>query len=399
MDLNNKINFTFNKKNFQITSTKIKEKMKMNFKEKLQILTNEINNCNTFNEKLKKWADFTVKYCHNIALITDRSFYAFQSEPKENPEVLILGLNPGGNFSYQSMYDHKTDGWGLNKSRKMITEVFIHQNPGYKGGRLEDPIKEWNILNNMNKTINVNNEFRQLFDNMVYMNILYFNSTDFNEFKDHFKELWQEVYENCIQLSTLLITEIIKPKRIICLGIDNCYKRFIGNAQSEELIKGSLYKSLKNDFKIYGMTHPSARTSNFSRENIGWHLYADWFNKPIEISITKKVSSIFSILSELALKYNLILEYNDMLLSKRFGSFKFYPQNEKLVYFLFEFQKSFYSDLMFGLYKNKSFINKAEKCRPPFDNWMNLDENFSHEDLKNYFEKEIGILLQNYDRV
>ncbi len=366
--------------------------MKHNFNEELEILKVEILKSKSFEEKLTKWADHTVKYCHNIAEKKDRSFYAFQSEPKENPEVLILGLNPGGNFSYQSMYDHKTDGWGLNKSGKMITEVFIHQNPGYKGGRLEDPKKEWNILGNMNKTINVNNEFRQLFDNMVYMNILYFNSTDFNEFKDHFKEIWQEVYENCIQLSTLLITEIIKPKRIICLGIDNCFKRFIGNSQSEELIKGSLYKSVKNDFEIYGMTHPSARTSNMSRENIGWHLYADWFNKPFKNSMTNKLLKIKSILTEIAKKYNLKLDFDENKLSQKYGSFKFWPQNENEISLCFEFQKSFYSDLMFELCNNKGFQNKAKKCITPYDNWMLLDENFKQEDFKNYFENEIKTL-------
>jgi hypothetical protein len=163
----------------------------------------------------------------------------------------------------------------------MTSDVLIHQNPWYIGGQQAKSEKEWNILRNLNKTINVHNDLRHLFDNMVYMNILYFNSTDLVEFKKSFHSDWKEVFENCIRLSSLLIYEIIKPKRIICLGINNCYKSFIGNLPNVELLNRSLYKCENKGIDIYGITHPPARKSNIERELIGWHLYADWYSKPI----------------------------------------------------------------------------------------------------------------------
>ena len=366
--------------------------MTQTFNEKLDILKNEILELKTFEDKLTIWADFTVNYCDNVARTKiDRCFYAFQSEPKEKPEVLILGLNPRDDYKCDYKGQYENIGWGLNG--KMVADVFIHQNPWYKGGKQADEQKEWNILKKMNKTIHVQNELSQLFDNMVYMNILYFASKNFNEFKNSFKENWKEVYENCIQLSTLLITEVIKPKRIICLGIPNCYKQFIGKAHSEEIIKDSLYKCVKNDFKIYGMTHPSAIKSNFYFENIGWYLYADWFNKPFKNSMTNKLLRIRSILSEIAKKYNLKLDFDENKLSSKLGNFKFWPQNENKITLCFEFQYSFYSDLRFGLCNNERFQNKAKKCIKPYDNWMHIDENFNQEDFKNYFENEVKALI------
>lgn len=362
------------------------------FNEELEIRRRKILKSKSFEEKLTIWADFTVDYCDNVARTKiDRCFYAFQSEPKEKPEVLILGLNPRDDYKCDYKGQYENIGWGLNG--KMVTDVFIHQNPWYKGGKQADKYKEWNILIKMNKTIHVQTEFSQLFDNMVYMNILYFASIDFNEFKNSFKENWKEVYENCIALTSLVIFEIIKPKRIICLGIDNCFKPFIGNKSNEEIINGSLYKSEKDGIKIYGMTHPSARTSNFSRENIGWHLYSEWFNKPFKNSMTNKLLKIKSILSEIAKKYNLKLDFDENKLSSKYGSFKFCPQNENEISLCFEFQYSFYSDLMFGLRNNKGFQNNAKKCITPYDNWMLLDENFGQEDFKNYFENEVKALI------
>lgn len=370
--------------------------MNKNFQIQLNTLSKEIATYKTYDDKLHKWALFTVDYCHNVATNKiKRSFYAFQSEPKEEPEVLILGLNPQDQFKsdYKSQFENK--GWGLKKWGQMVPEIFIHQNPWYIGGINAEKEKAWNILKNLNKTIEVQPDFRILFNDMVYMNILYFNSKDFNEFKNSFKDDWKEVYENCVGLSSLLIYEIIKPKRIICLGIDNCFKSFIGNTPTEEIIKDSLYKCKKNGFSIYGITHPSARKSNFSREKIGRYLYADWFNKPIINSIERQLSTIDKILHEIAKKNNLLLEFKTDKLDERFGAFKFRPQNENDYSLYFEFQKSFYSDLRYEIHK-KGFIHNAKKCKIPYENWMNLQENFNQDDFKIYFDGVVKNLTIDY---
>jgi|GEM_PF-1597492 len=365
------------------------------FREQLNKLKTEIKTLGNYDEKLKKWAEFTVDYCDNVARNKiDRSFYVFQSEPSFEPEVLILGLNPQDQYKSRYSNQHENPKWGLKDHNRMTAEVLIHQNPWYIGGKQAKNEKEWNILRNLNKTINVHKDLSQLFDNMVYMNILYFNSTDFNEFKNSFKEDWKEVFESCVEMSSLLIYEIIKPKRIICLGINNCYKSFIGNLTSEEL-NCSLYKCTKDGISIYGITHPSARTTNFSRENIGWHLYADWYNKPLFNLLESKISIIYQLLSEIATKYKLELVFEKNTLGNRFGYFKFINKNKKDLSIYFEFQKSFYSDLRYEVHQDK-FLNKAINCISPYDNWLNLSDSFNHENFRSYFDNAINKLITKH---
>ncbi len=373
-----------------------------NFIDNLNNLKSEIVLCKTYDEKLKVWAQFTVDYCDSVARTQiDRSFYAFQSEPFEEPDVLILGLNPNDLSNYQSQYDNSK--WGLKDWQKMIPEVFIRQNPWYLGGQYADPTKPWNILSKMNKTIHVQPDLSRLFDKMVYLNILYFGSTDFKEFQNSFKEHWKEVYDNCIALSSILIFDIIKPKRIICLGIENCFKQLIDGSITKELINGSLYKTEKNGIDIYGMTHPSARTSNFFRETIGWHLYSNIFGRDVINWLKNNISNINQALIELTNEYKLKLIYDPVRIQDRFGEFRFCFPNNNEIWLSFEFQNSFCSDLRYELRKNISgknkFINPAKKCQFPYTDWINFEYDFNKDDCKRYFEKIIKKSVLEYKQL
>lgn len=254
------------------------------FDEGFTALKLELKAIETYDERLQKWAEFTVDYCDTIARTKiDRSFYAFQSEPKFKPDVVIMGLNPYGKSSYESHYNN--EGWGLKSFGKMTPEVFIHQNPWYIGGEQSGKLidgkkpKEWNILKKLNITMNVHPELNKYFHNMVYMNVLYFNSSDFKEFQNEFKSDWKEVFDNCVKLTFLLISEVIKPKVVLCLGVGNCFRNFVGKNPIENILPPSLAKSTIDGIDIYGMTHPSARIANKKREEIGWHLYSELLDK------------------------------------------------------------------------------------------------------------------------
>jgi hypothetical protein len=59
-----------------------------------------------FDKKLIEWSTKVIDYAHGVATNPDLdmnlSFYAFQSPPKESPELLILGINPGGEHSLET---------------------------------------------------------------------------------------------------------------------------------------------------------------------------------------------------------------------------------------------------------------------------------------------------------
>ena len=228
----------------------------------------------SFTQKLQIWAKEAIKYCHPIAETLDRAFYAFQSEPVESPELLLLGLNPGGDFNYGNV---------------MFSEAFLQQNPWYFGGHNYDPKAQWNILNKLQVTKSVTPELDKLFNDMVYMNLLYFNSIDFSEFISHAKSKninGQEVFDKCSQLTKELIFNIIKPKRIICFSIDNCFNRLNSeNATVSEIIPRLLHYTTIQGIKTYGIRHPSARYSNLDRQRTGYYLSHEIFKTEIPATL------------------------------------------------------------------------------------------------------------------
>ena len=98
----------------------------------------------TFEEKIEMWAKEVVEYCHPIACDTNMAFYAFQSNPQEEPEVLLLGLNPGGGGKY---------------NRKMEVENFT------QGNNTNWYNENWRIVQNLKKTIKVTSELENFLTN------------------------------------------------------------------------------------------------------------------------------------------------------------------------------------------------------------------------------------------
>jgi len=364
----------------------------------LKEVSTEVAKCSGFDEKLYKWAELTVKYCQGLnmdkEMKIDRAFYAFQSKPKEDPKVLILGLNPRGMDNYESQYNNER--WGLKSNQGMTPEVFIQQNQWYYGGKeYGTEKKEWNILKNLKKTSSAHSKLEDFFleENIVYMNILYFNSEDFNEFKKCSGSHWKEIFDTCVELSKILILEILKPKKILCLGIDNCYKSFTAITNSKTLIPGALLKTKLSNIPVYGMTHPSARISDERRRLIGRYLYADWFNVPIEENKELTLMKISEIFQDIALSNGLNYK-NKKLNDDRYAAFDFQsPNTDKSL--KFEFQNSFFSDLRYELYQNK-WMDEAKKCEQPYNDWINLFDNFDKASFKEYFE---GIVKSYKDKL
>lgn len=238
----------------------------------------------SFEEKMQIWAKEAIRYCHPMAEKLDRAFYAFQSKALENPELLLLGLNPGGRYNYEY---------------KMTPEYLLQQNSYYFGGRNYDPTKPWKVLKKLKITSSATRELFGLFNpnSMAYMNLLYFNSSDLSEFLSHAEsqnENGQEVVDECSQLTKDLIFNIIKPKRIICLGIDSCFDLLNSDNETvDEIAPNVLHHTTIKGINIYGITHPSYRFStNLDHKNMGYYLSHEIFGTemPKLLTVTKSES-------------------------------------------------------------------------------------------------------------
>jgi hypothetical protein len=195
-----------------------------------------------FNLGLKDSAKKAVTYCHDAATDMEKemdlTFYAFQSTPKYSPSILVLGLNPGGYpFTYSDQYNNPI--WGLDKIQKMTPDVFTRANPCNES---YTEFKLWRNLHNMFVTSGM----EEVLADHVYMNYVYFNTSKFNDL--YKRKGGSATISNCKALSIDLITNVLRPKSILCLGTADCFDRM----PVRDTDKGHL-----SGIPTFGIPHPS----------------------------------------------------------------------------------------------------------------------------------------------
>jgi hypothetical protein len=225
-----------------------------------------------YNDKLREWSNKVVNYCHTMATNPeynlDLSFFAFQSLPKESPELLILGINPGREFTYADQFNNPI--WGLTVEKKMTAEVFEKANPMFHNH------DSWTLWKNLSKSFE-SDTMKDILSNSMYMNFIYFNTVKVENLLA--KKGGKEVYDMCRNFSLELISEIIKPKQILCLGTGGCFD-ILPIKDKENLLvdkKRLLLRGKLSNIPIYGIPHPSGSiTSDADRKRIGELLRKDF---------------------------------------------------------------------------------------------------------------------------
>ncbi len=225
-----------------------------------------------FNKKLSNWSNKVVNYCHNTATNIendlDLSFYAFQSAPKESPELLLLGINPKGEFAYADQFNNPI--WGLINEKRMTAEVFMQANPFFHNH------ETWALWKNLSKSFE-SSRMNDILSNSMYMNFMYFNTVKVEKLLN--RKGGKDVFNMCRDFSLELISDIIKPKQILCLGTSGCFD-ILPIKEKENLLvdkKRLLIKGKLSGIPIFGIPHPSGSiTSNADRKRIGELLEKDF---------------------------------------------------------------------------------------------------------------------------
>ncbi len=233
-----------------------------------------------FEEKLQKWAKIVADTCHGIATSSnsdekvDLFFYALQSPPRENPDLLIIGLNPGENDNYLSAC-HKR---GLER---LTDKEIKKENPFWFDS--EKGFTKWAIWNRLKISFQ-NEKMLPILGNSVYMNLLYFNTKNFKEFQS--KKGNVKAFNTCCELTQEAILNVFTPKMIICLGVSDCFNGIKGCLNYQVLRTNSKNKKLVirktfNDIPVYGIPHPSSARgiTNDDRKLIGEIIQKDFFNE------------------------------------------------------------------------------------------------------------------------
>jgi hypothetical protein len=200
----------------------------------------------SFDGKLSQWAEKAAGQCREIAVSSDpairvnKCFYAFQSPPRESPDLLVVGLNPAEEYGYPE-----------NRSLQEDVERMKKENPCW-GDR-----ENWKIWKET-KSYFASDALKDLLENSVYMNEIYFNSASSDSLSA--AKGSAHAIKVCRALTQEVVFDIIRPGKIVYLGVSDFYYR-IENADYRVLLAGAknnlLVKKLCRGIPVYGIPHPS----------------------------------------------------------------------------------------------------------------------------------------------
>jgi len=224
---------------------------------------------NTFSSELQQWATEVIEKITPIAEEINLAYYPLQSEAKMNPELLIIGLNPGSQGEYKEQKIN--DKWEF-KDGKMTTERLLKGNPTYAEK------DTWPIFKGMKNIAFIRESIES--NNYCFINYIFFGTKgikDFTSISNH-----REIEEICIEFTKKFI-EIIKPKHIIVLGL----KSMESISKIEKtLLKGKSERLLVQGADLFGkqvlaISHPSYAVSAAEYEAIDTNIKEFYDCKPL----------------------------------------------------------------------------------------------------------------------
>jgi len=165
-----------------------------------------------FDENLNQLLSEVSDTCHEFALEINRDFYVFQTPIIYNPDLLIIGINPGGGKSYKEILSEK------RYEKRPANDLGYNDNtlttkPAWE---IEAKLRGSDILRDrLSRVFNPENNLNIL-EQSVMMNMIYFNSQKAHEIFS----LPSEIIGYCLN-TTQKFVEVINPKNILFLTSNN----------------------------------------------------------------------------------------------------------------------------------------------------------------------------------
>lgn len=205
------------------------------------------NNMKDFELKKEKWLKEVAEQCHEFALKTDLDFYCFQTSISFNPDILLIGINPGNNGKYSDYLKN-------NKIEKRKPEsLYYSQNLLIEEANWGDSLSQ--VRRKLKEIFFTEQLFCKL-TNSVMTNTTFFNTISSQNLKD----LDHEIKNFCLQ-KTIELIDILNPKNIIIFTSDTSVLRKIGVKNIQKI--GKYTKSgILNNKLVHSIPHFSARGYN-----------------------------------------------------------------------------------------------------------------------------------------
>jgi len=199
--------------------------------------------------KRNKWLEEVSNACHDFALQSDLDFYAFQTPIDHyNPELLIIGINPGGGGSYSSILEEK----GMSKRSASDLAYDVNTLTTKPQWEVDCGMKGNDVMRDkFAKLFSADNGFTIILDNAVMMNMVYFNTpkeVDLGTVDPNAKAY-------CIKKTQEFI-EILNPKHILFLtsSAANLKRCSVTNLVG---LGNNIKEGLLNGRKVYTIPHYS----------------------------------------------------------------------------------------------------------------------------------------------
>jgi len=209
---------------------------------------------NQLQKELQEWGERVCVECRELIERgkTDKDFYVFQTAiPVKSPELLLVGINPGGGKTYEEQ---------VSKCRK-----------GQHRETIEDLAQGYNIYKDVENNAFQSRALSRIAslshliesDNVTGINVCYFNT-------NNVADLNSDVLAFCAKQTKELI-EILQPKRIIFLTSTESSLKLVG----VEKIKG-----VKSARILY--IYPSTTSRELISRIIASPIFHNYFDMPIQ---------------------------------------------------------------------------------------------------------------------
>lgn len=202
---------------------------------------------NDFELKKDKWLKEVSNQCHEFALKTDLDFYVFQTPVSYNPDLLIIGINPGGDKSYCQLLNDK------GYSKRPYNDLGYNENtlvikPDWE---IENQLKGNDIMRNAFKRVFNKENNLAILENTIMMNMFYFNTQ--KEIHIDKIDIKDEIKNYCINKTKEFI-EILNPKNVLFLTSNNKNLKSC-SVQNIEVLGNNIKKGLLGKREIYAIPH------------------------------------------------------------------------------------------------------------------------------------------------
>ena len=218
-----------------------------------------MDNKEEFYRRREKWLKEVAIVCHNWASqdTNNPDFYVFQSRSDIfEPELLLIGANPGNNKKYINSESYKEKGFRDDGDLGYDSNQYIEN----------EFAKDWHINKPILKMFE-HPEMRKKLENSVIMNVVYFNTSNISELKK--LNNGKEMIAFCVNKTEEFI-DLVKPKNILFMGLDApkwlkikfdpIKDSVLRKDEKNFLILKKMYKNIPS----YIIYHPSNKRGGFN---------------------------------------------------------------------------------------------------------------------------------------